>query len=94
MALSQLEVTGAEVYAVEIGEKLIDRGHNLYFVSDTLTKKNRGEYIPLAFNKRNIFQRLDQIIKLIKIIKQNKIDVVHAHSRASAWSTEIACKLT
>ena len=94
MALSQLEVTGAEVYAVEIGEKLIDRGHNLYFVSDTLTKKNRGKYIPLAFNKRNIFQRLDQIIKLVKIIKQNKIDVVHAHSRASAWSTEIACKLT
>ncbi|MCS5421592.1 MULTISPECIES: polysaccharide deacetylase family protein [Psychrilyobacter] len=94
MALSQLEVTGAEVYAVEIGEKLIDRGHNLYFVSDTLTKKNRGKYIPLAFNKRNLFQRLDQIIKLIKIIKQNKIDVVHAHSRASAWSAEIACRLT
>ena len=94
MALSQLEVTGAEVYAVEIGEKLIDRGHNLYFVSDTLTKKNRGKFIPLTFNKRNIFQRLDQIIKLVKIIKKNKIDVVHAHSRASAWSTEIACKFT
>ena len=94
MALSQLEVTGAEVYAVEIGEKLIDREHNLYFVSDTLTKKNRGKYIPLAFNKRNIFQRVDQIIKLVKIIKQNKIDVVHAHSRASAWSCEIACKIT
>jgi len=94
MALSQLEVTGAEVYAVEIGEKLIDKGHNLYFVSDTLTKKNRGKYIPLAFNKRNPIQRIDQIIKLVKIIKQNKIDVVHAHSRASAWSTEIACKLT
>jgi peptidoglycan/xylan/chitin deacetylase (PgdA/CDA1 family) len=94
MALSQLEVTGAEVYAVEIGEKLIDRGHSLYFVSDTLTKKNRGKYIPLSFNKRNIFQRLDQIIRLIKIIKQNKIDVVHAHSRASAWSTKIACKFT
>jgi len=94
MALSQLEVTGAEVYAVEIGETLIDRGHNLFFVSDTLTKKIRGKFIPLAFNKRNIFQRFDQIIKLIKIIKKNKIDVVHAHSRASAWSTKIACKFT
>ncbi len=94
MALSQLEVTGAEVYAVEIGETLIDRGHNLFFVSDTLTKKIRGKYIPLKFNKRNIFQRFDQIIKLIKIIKKNKIDIVHAHSRASAWSAKIACKLT
>lgn len=94
MALSQLEVTGAEVYAVEIGEKLIDRGHNLYFVSDTLTKKNRGKYIPLSFNKRNLFQRLDQVIKLVKIITKYKIDIVHAHSRASAWSSKLACKLT
>ena len=94
MALSQLEVTGAEVYAVEVGEKLIDRGHNLYFVSDTLTKENRGLYIPLAFNKRNMLQRFQQVIKLVTIIKKYKIDVVHAHSRASAWSSEIACKLT
>ena len=94
MALSQLEVTGAEVYAVEIGEKLIERGHNLYFVSDTLTKENRGTYIPLAFNKRNVIQRFNQVMKLVSFIKKYKIDVVHAHSRASAWSSEIACKLT
>jgi hypothetical protein len=26
LTLSQLEITGAEVYAIEIAEKLIDRG--------------------------------------------------------------------
>ncbi|MCK5780403.1 MAG: glycosyltransferase, partial [Psychrilyobacter sp.] len=94
MALSQLEVTGAEVYAVEVGEQLIDRGHKIFFVSDTLTKKNNGIYFPLSFNKRNIFQRFDQVFKIIRIIKKNKIDIVHGHSRAASWSSEIACKLT
>ncbi len=94
MALSQLEVTGAEVYATEIGKKLVNKKHNLFYVSDTLTKEHHGAYFPISFNKRNIFQRVAQVIKLVKIIHHNKIQVVHAHSRASAWSCEIACKIT
>lgn len=94
MALSQLQVTGAEVYAVEIAEKLIEKGHNLFFVSDTLTKKTSAKFIPLAFNKRNPLQRVGHVLRLVRIIRENKIDLVHAHSRASAWSVEIACKLT
>ncbi|WP_372882183.1 glycosyltransferase [Psychromonas sp.] len=94
MALSQLQVTGAEVYAVEIANRLMKKGHNLFFVSDTLTKKTDAKFIELAFNKRNPLQRVGHVIKLIRIIKENKIDLIHAHSRASAWSVEIACKLT
>lgn len=41
MALSQLEVTGAEVYAVNLANELIKRGNNVYIVSDTLTKKQK-----------------------------------------------------
>lgn len=40
MMLSQLEVTGAEVYSVAKAEKLIDRGHAVFIISDTLTKEN------------------------------------------------------
>ena len=94
MALSQLEVTGAEVYAVTIADELIARGHKVFIVSDTLTKPCKATYIPLAFNKRSYVERFGHVRKLIQIIKEHNIQVVHAHSRASAWSCSIACKLT
>ena len=94
MALSQLELTGAEVYAIEIGNALTERGHSVTYVSDTLTRKVAGEYIPLRFNKRKVFRRIWHITKLIFIIRSRKIQLVHAHSRAAGWSSFIACKLT
>lgn len=93
MALSQLEVTGAEVYAVNLSDELIRRGNNVYIVSDTLTKPTKAEYSKIEFNKRKLFQRINHIKKMLKIIKEKDIHVVHAHSRASSWSSMIACKI-
>ena len=94
MALSQLEVTGAEVYATTLGNKLTERGHNLHYVSDTLTKTHSGSFHPLRFNKRSIPRRFWHVGYLVYLIKKHKIQLVHAHSRASSWSCHIACKLT
>jgi len=94
MTLSQLEVTGAEVYAVTVGNELSKRGHVVIYVSDTLSKPILGQVIPLQFNKRSPLRRLCQVLRLILIIKYNKIQLVHAHSRAAGWSSYIACKLT
>ena len=94
MALSQLEVTGAEVYATALGEELTARGHQVWYVSDTLTRLIRGTYIPLDFNKRSIPRRFWHVARLVWLIRQNKIQLVHAHSRASGWSARVACWLT
>lgn len=94
MALSQLEVTGAEVYATTIGDKLIEKGHQVFFVSDTLTKPTQGTFFKLRFNKRSIPRRFWHVAYLIWLIKKHNIQLVHAHSRASGWSSYIACKLT
>ncbi|MFR4479745.1 MAG: glycosyltransferase, partial [Fusobacterium sp.] len=93
MALSQLEVTGAEVYGVTLADELINRGNKVMIVSDTLTKKCKAEYIKLEFNKRGLGNRINQVKTLLKIIRENDIQVVHAHSRASSWSSAIACKI-
>lgn len=93
MALSQLEVTGAEVYAVTIADALIKRGNNVTIVSDTLTKKTNAKYIPIAFNKRKLKDRVSHVKSLLKIIKENDIQIVHANSRASSWSCALACKI-
>ncbi|MCL9780368.1 glycosyltransferase [Vibrio sp. S4M6] len=94
MALSQLEITGAEVYATTLGNELSDRGHNVHYVSDTLTKPHKGPFYRLKFNKRSIPRRLWHVGFLVYIIKKYKIQIVHAHSRASSWSCHLACKLT
>ncbi|MBZ6072696.1 glycosyltransferase [Aeromonas schubertii] len=94
MALSQLEVTGAEVYATTVGNELTRRGHNVFYVSDTLTKPTLGPVFKLRFNKRSILRRFWHVFYLIYLIKKHKIQLVHAHSRASGWSSFVACKLT
>ncbi|OYD24365.1 polysaccharide deacetylase family protein [Oceanimonas baumannii] len=94
MALSQLEVTGAEVYATTVGDALTARGHRVFYVSDTLTKPHQGEFFMLRFNKRSIPRRFWHVCYLVYLIKKHRIQLVHAHSRASSWSCYIACKLT
>ncbi len=94
MALSQLEVTGAEVYATTVGDELTRRGHRVFYVSDTLTKPHQGEYFKLRFNKRSVPRRFWHVGYLIYLIRKHRIQLVHAHSRASSWSCHVACKLT
>ncbi|MCG9666178.1 polysaccharide deacetylase family protein [Vibrio mediterranei] len=94
MALSQLEVTGAEVYATTVGNELERREHNVIYVSDTLTKPHTGLFYSLRFNKRSILRRFWHVSYLIYLIKKHDIQLVHAHSRASSWSCHLACKLT
>lgn len=93
MALSQLEVTGAEVYGTVLSDELIRRGNRVYIVSDTLTKPTNAQYEKIEFNKRKLKNRVSQVKKLLKIIKEKDIQVVHAHSRASSWSCAIACRI-
>jgi len=93
MILSQVEVTGAEVYAAAISDKLIERGHKLFIVSDTLTVSTKAKYFPMPLNKRRADLQIKHVIKLIRIIKQNKIMVLHAHSRIASKLGYIASKV-
>ncbi len=92
LTLSQLEVTGAEVYNVSIAEKLIERGHKVFIVSDTLTKKTSAVYFKMPLAKRTIPYRIKNTVSLFKFIKKNDIHIVCAHSRASAWVSNLACR--
>lgn len=93
MVLSQVEVTGAEVYAASISDKLMDRGHNVVVVSDTLRVPTRAKYIPLPLNKRRLYLQIKHIFRLIQIIRENNIMVIHSHSRVSCKLSYIASRL-
>lgn len=91
--LSQLEVTGAEVFAVTIAEKLVQRGHSVFIVSDTLTKKASAEYYRIPLANRKVGARIKNTLSLKRFISKKNIDIVIANSRASAWVSSIACRM-
>jgi peptidoglycan/xylan/chitin deacetylase (PgdA/CDA1 family)/glycosyltransferase involved in cell wall biosynthesis len=93
MVLSQVEVTGAEVYAATISDRLIAKGHKVFIVSDTLTVSTKAKYFPLPLNKRRPDLQLAHIFKLVRIIKQNKIMVVHTHSRIASKLSYVAARI-
>ncbi|MDO8954516.1 MAG: polysaccharide deacetylase family protein [Gammaproteobacteria bacterium] len=83
--LSQHQVTGAETYAATLANKHSEAGHNVWMVSDTLTTATKAIYISSPIGKRTFLQRLINIIRIRKLIKQHQIDIVHTHSRAATW---------
>lgn len=92
--LSQVELTGAEVYAVDLTDELIKRGHSCYIVSDKIHKRTKASFIPLPIHNASFARRLRSIIFLRRFIKTNGIHVIHAHSRAAVrigfWATRFS----
>ncbi|MDI6785365.1 MAG: glycosyltransferase [bacterium] len=94
--LSQIELTGAETYAVSLTKKLKSKGYRIVFVSDTLNSKNIGvPYYPLDLDNRKSFvNRFRHIRFLCQMIRKERIDLIHAHSRASSWVAYFASRIT
>ncbi len=81
--LSQVELTGAEVYAVTLAEWQQRQGHTVYLASDELHQKTVINYLKLNVHRTNSWNRWQSKKILLDFIVKNKIDVVHAHSRAA-----------
>lgn len=94
MALAQIEMTGAETYAVSISDELIRRGHKVYIMSDNLSRRTMAEYHAVPFCRRHYPDRWRIIKKLVGFIREKNIDLIHAHARASSWVSYIATRLT
>ncbi len=92
--LSQIELTGAETYAVSLIKVFKSKGHKLAIVSDTLNSPVEVPYYSLDMdNRKSLFNRLRHIKRLCQIIKQEKADILHAHSRASSWVAYFASRI-
>jgi peptidoglycan/xylan/chitin deacetylase (PgdA/CDA1 family)/glycosyltransferase involved in cell wall biosynthesis len=92
--LSQFEVTGAEAYAAALIDEQVRAGHSAIVVSDTLTLPVNARYIPMPIGKRSYPQRLKNITAVVRLIREQSIDIIHAHSRAASWISLIASRLT
>jgi glycosyltransferase involved in cell wall biosynthesis len=92
--LPSLESGGVERGAVEIDNAIVENGWASIVVSagGRMQSQLKGKHLRLPVNSKNPFKILFHIWVLRLIIKVNEVNLVHARSRAPAWSAWLAAK--
>lgn len=90
---------GAEQACVDIAAALVARGNSSLVVSSggrrvDEIEKSGAKHILCEAATKNPALIIRNAFWLADLIKTHKVDIVHARSRAPAWSAYIACKLT
>lgn len=95
--LPHLNSGGLVSGAIEISNALQKLGYSSYVACDggrrerEITREG-GKVILLPLSSKNPITIFRNIYRLSKIIKHNNIDIIHARSRAPAWSAYYAAK--
>jgi glycosyltransferase involved in cell wall biosynthesis len=95
--LPHLNSGGLVSGAVEISEALQKAGMNSFVASEGGRREREitragGQVINFSLGSKNPLIILLNVYKLSKIIKKYKINIIHARSRAPAWSAYFAAK--
>lgn len=87
-------VAGSETSTAAIIDQQIKAGHRVFIASGRFTHPTKAKFIQLPIYDRGLFRRFSNVRALMGFIRQEKIDIVHAHSRAASWVSHWACRLT
>jgi glycosyltransferase involved in cell wall biosynthesis len=97
--LPKLDTGGAERVAVEIAEALTAAGYRALIAceSGALTQaalRAGAEILPLPLDTKSPLAIRRNAGRLARLIQIEDVDIIHAHSRAPAWSAYWAAKRT
>ena len=95
--LPELNQGGVELGTIEIASELQKRGIKNFVASEGgrmegALERLKVKHFTLPLKTKNIFKMWLNSLRLAKIIKDNGITIVHARSRAPAWSAYWAAK--
>ena len=90
---------GVEVGTIEIARSLVQSGYNSVVLSSggvlvPEVSKTSTKHIKLDVKSKSPLNIILNIVKIADIIRENKVDIVHARSRAPAWSCYYAARKT
>ncbi|MAH85567.1 MAG: glycosyl transferase [Magnetovibrio sp.] len=90
---------GVERGTVEIAEAIVNAGGRAIVASAGGAKAHelsrvQAKHITMALHSKNPFVIYNNIGRLIDLIKRENVDLIHARSRAPAWSALLAAKHT
>lgn len=86
MTLMGLEIGGAETHVVELSKELKKQGYDILVASNGGVYENELKeagirHYKVPMNQRNILKMMKSYFMLKKIIKREKVDIVHSHAR-------------
>ena len=97
--LPSLETGGAERTAIAISRALCDAGHRSIvasgggrLVGELLA--TGGEHVDMPLDSKNPLTMVANAGRLARLIRARNIDLIHARSRAPAWSALLASRRT
>lgn len=95
--LPEIGVGGAEQAAIDVAYALVKRNARAIVVANGGHRlpeflRTGAEHIQMDVDTKNPLKIWQNALKLRDIIKRNKVDIVHARSRAPAWSAWYATK--
>ncbi|MBU1061106.1 MAG: lipopolysaccharide heptosyltransferase II [Candidatus Omnitrophica bacterium] len=97
--LPALDVGGVETGTIDLSKELIKRGHRAIVVSNGGTMVRDlmdagARHIQLPVHEKSLFTVVKMVKKLERIMKEERIDVVHARSRVPALIAFFAARHT
>ena len=97
--LPAFETGGVEQGTFDIAHALVETGKTAFIASEGGQMQQHlpprdCTHISVKLNTKNPVSILKNSFTLKNIIEKNDINIVHARSRAPAWSGWLACKLT
>ena len=95
----RLDAGGSELATIEIAQALSRAGASALVATEggrmaEEVGKAGGEIVTLPVASKSPFTILANIGRLTKLIRERKVDLVHARSRAPAWSALLAARRT
>src|SRR5512132_2936520 len=98
-AVPRLDAGGSELATIEIAQALSRAGASAPVATEggrmeDEVGKAGGEIVTLPVASKSPFTILANIRRLTKLIRHRKVDLVHARSRAPAWSALLAARRT
>ncbi|MCX6146991.1 MAG: polysaccharide deacetylase family protein [Candidatus Kapabacteria bacterium] len=85
-------VSGSEHFVVELANKQVELGHNVFIVSDEIHLKTTAHFYSQPITDRSIKNRKKNLKFLKEFVVKNNIQIVHCHSRSSNWLAHFALK--
>ena len=97
--LPALDTGGVELSVLEQSEAITNEGWNSLVASQggrlvSKLEENGIIHIPLPLVSKNPISIFVNSLRLAEVIKRHKVDLIHTHSRAPAWSSYLASRRT
>jgi glycosyltransferase involved in cell wall biosynthesis len=98
IAVPTLHAGAADVGVVDLVRILASAGHRAVVVSDGGRLQEQvdaagGQFVHASMASKNPLVMIRNVVAIARLVRTHRIDVVHAHGRAPAWSACIAARL-